>query len=324
METVHRWAANTVLNNKKDIIQYSSVRSCRPNCTIWRGSPPLVMLIVIFTSVIVWLASLMHCFIYKEVDVSYSVCVNYLHKFEIDRVCDFIIQEFIWDPYQTSSVWRYFLYALNSINFGQLILNLVVYIFIGVPFEMVFGSGRTCILLSIVTAMGALMSSVIIVQGFIVGGSVIAQFFMFSALTSRLIQSFGKNKSQTLGFSYLYSWFIIVISIFDFLHMRAHFNQTKLEPRETIAKIKLSYIPTVVGAIYGLITGSVIMTGYRRLPVRQICLETSIYVMSFGIIIIMGILKIINVIKGPSCKLDYPSNQCAPLGCQFLGQNQEI
>ena len=74
----------------------------------------------------------------------------------------------------------------------------------------------------------------------------------------------------------------------------------------------------------GMIVGSVIMTGYRRAPLKQIFLETVLYICSFAGMMICAILRVIGVITVPGCYLDYPSDKCAPLGCNPMATNQDI
>ena len=343
LPAVHKWAATTVLNDHRDIYQYSKVYSCWPNCKIWMGSPPLVTLALIFAHALIWLISFIFSFIkchswhsqlYNQSsqlgngDNGYENCNSYLWSFSINRICEPGLQEFIWDPYQTSSVWRYFTYSFNSINLLQMLVNLLVYIFIGVPFEMVFGTGRAAILLLIVSGLGSFASSIFMKDGFIVGGSCLLQFYLCSQIFSRIWKSTNQGKgrgSKTLGWIFWSNFLMTSICILDFLLNYTFYMKTKKEPKSNVTKIKLSYIPTISGMIAGFINGSIIMTGYRRSPLKQICLETSFYVICFGFMLICTILRVIPWgVRYPSCRLDYPSDRCAPLTCRPAGTNQAV
>ena len=205
---VHRWAAYTMLRKTNEIKQYARYYSCWPNCARQHpkmGSPPMVMIVLIFGSIAIWLSSFITSAKRCHFDgATWGSCPkhledssdedqfvdqnNYLLFFDRDRLCDFGLQEFIWDPYQTSSVWRYFTYGINSINIVQLITDVVIYTFLGVPFEMVFGSGRTVLLLICCSGVGAFASSAILPQSFILGGSVFTQFFLCANISSIFCQ----------------------------------------------------------------------------------------------------------------------------------------
>ena len=243
---IHKWAANTVLNNKKDMYQYSKVYSCWPNCKIWMGSPPMIILLLILINTVVWLVSFIMSFLRCHLGPlgfepdpysgKYVQCARYLFYFDRDRVCQFILQEFIWDPYQTSSVWRYFIYAISSINLPQMIVNNLIYITIGVPFEMVFGSGRTVLLLTITSGLGSFASSILNPNGFIIGGSVFAQFFLFCYIFSRLWQT-GRKNPKTLEWLFFSLYFITCLAIMDYVHIHWAYILTCTRKKDAIMSV---------------------------------------------------------------------------------------
>ena len=212
-----------MLRKTKEIRQYAKYYSCWPNCGghhAKMGSPPIAMLVLIFSSITIWLISFIksakRC---NFNDATWGSCPkhledssnedrvidmnNYLVFFDRDRLCDFGLQEFIWDPYQTSSVWRYFIYGINSINIIQLSVNVLVYVLLGVPFEMVFGSGRTVLLLVCCAGVGAFASSAILPKSFILGGSVFTQFFICSNIASIFCQ-LGQVRSLETSFIFMF------------------------------------------------------------------------------------------------------------------------
>ena len=333
---VHHWAASTVLNDRKDIYQYSKVYSCWPNCKIWMGSPPMITLFLIFSSIIIWVCSFiitfLRCHFSIEPNASPSLglpvgrqenCARYLFDVDRDRLCQFILQEFVWDPYQTSSVWRYFTYAFNSLNLVQLLGNLYIYITIAVPFEMVWGSGRTALLLVITSGLGAFTSSIVVSNGFVIGGSVFTQLFLCLQIFSRMFQP-GRSNPKSLEWIFITLVFYGSLVILDYVQTHYFYVSTRNFPQWSCSKLKLSYVPTIVGSVVGTLTGVGIMTGYRRAPLKQIFLETLLYVVSIGCMIIFSVIRATGIVRPPMCLLDYPSDKCAPLGCSPLATNQAV
>jgi rhomboid-related protein 1/2/3 len=78
---------------------------------------------------------------------------------------------FIYRPDKKHEVWRFFLYMLLHAGWFHLTFNLIVQILIGIPLEMVHGSGRiACIYLSGVLA-GSLNTSIFDPNAYLVGSS---------------------------------------------------------------------------------------------------------------------------------------------------------
>jgi len=338
---VHKWAAYSILRSTRDIEQYARYYSCWPNCggaDRRMGSPPIVMMIIIFLSVIIWLAGLITSMsrcpsgvclssieddetILENIKTARIQSRDFLTQFDRDRICDFGLMEFIWDPFQTSSFWRFFTYSFNSINVLQLIQNLLVYIFIGVPFEMVFGSGRTALLLICVSGLGSFASMVILPKSFIVGGSVLSEFFIFANMGSIMTQL---THLRSMEMSFMIMFLTSIISMLDYMHLM-HLYYIRREPRWGYNKIALICpVPPIVGSVFGFLIGALVMSGYRRTELKQMFIEASIYVLALALMVILSILRLLEILPWANCELDYPSSRCRPLGCQFLGQNQEI
>ena len=292
---IHKWAAWTILRTRRDVALYSRYYTCWPNCERNWGSPPLLMLSLILVSLMIWLVgffgSFHRCMELNQLNfdeiqsnsVSEKQCSSWLWYFDSDRICHFGIEEFILDPYQTSSVWRFFTYPLNSINLAQLLFNVLVYSFIGVPFEMVLGSGRTALLLTAVAGLGGFASLTIFPSGFVVGGSVFAQFFLcsiirrgrffltlcfrravifatFVFIASVLIQT---AVLEYMGWSFLATLVVAFASSIDFVFNFYMWSNTRIEPRMAYNKLVLSPVPTCFGCVFGLVVGCLIMTGYQ-------------------------------------------------------------
>lgn len=286
------------------------------------GSPPIITLALILSTILIWTFSIIITF-QRCYNYPYKECYPHFFELNYDRVCDFILQEFIWDPYQTSSVWRYFTYPLNNITFYQMLINVFIYITLGVPFEMVFGSGRTALLLVVSAGLGSFISSLFKPGAFIIGGSVFLQFFLFAQIFSRTLH-LGQNSTKTIEFVFFSNFLYFCLIILDYVYNFYFWIQTRGKPKPSIAKIGLSYIPTYVGSLMGVITGVIIMTGYRRSPLKQIFLESMFYTFGFAFMIICVILKLTGLVATPSCLDGYVSDMCSPLGCKPLATNQDI
>lgn len=78
---------------------------------------------------------------------------------------------FIYRPDKKHEIWRFFLYMLLHAGWFHLSFNLIVQILIGIPLEMVHGSGRiACIYLAGVLA-GSLGTSIFDSNAYLVGSS---------------------------------------------------------------------------------------------------------------------------------------------------------
>lgn len=131
-----------VLPHHRDRKYYADTFNCWP--------PPYFIMLVSTIEVI--------CFIYHLITNHTKSSVP------IDSI-------FIYRPDKKHEVWRFFLYMLLHAGWFHLTFNLIVQILIGIPLEMVHGSGRiACIYLSGVLA-GSLNTSIFDSNAYLVGSS---------------------------------------------------------------------------------------------------------------------------------------------------------
>jgi len=82
-----------------------------------------------------------------------------------------IDSSFIYRPDKKHEIWRFVLYMLLHAGWFHLTFNLIVQILIGIPLEMVHGSGRiACIYLSGIVA-GSLGTSIFDSSAYLIGSS---------------------------------------------------------------------------------------------------------------------------------------------------------
>lgn len=133
--------ANKMLPHHRERKYYTDTFNCWP--------PPYFIMLVSIVEVVVFV---------------YHLMTNPSNSVPIDSI-------FIYRPDKKQEIWRFLLYMLLHAGWFHLTFNLIVQVLIGLPLELVHGSGRiACIYLAGVLA-GSLGTSVFDSSAYLVGSS---------------------------------------------------------------------------------------------------------------------------------------------------------
>lgn len=181
---------------------------------------------------------------------------------------------FIYRPDKKHEIWRFLLYMLMHAGWFHLTFNLIVQVLIGIPLEMVHGSGRiACIYLAGVLA-GSLGTSIFDSNAYLVGSS----GGVYALLAAHLANIMLNYSNMEYGIVRLLAILLFgefsrelshVINLKFFSHLAscdvgfAIYSRYESEPfSSTIPSV--SFVAHVTGAVAGLTIGLIVLKNFEQ------------------------------------------------------------
>lgn len=218
--------ANKVLPHHRDRKYYADTFKCWP--------PPYFITLVSLIEVV--------CFVYHLITNPPNSSVP------IDSI-------FIYRPDKKHEIWRFFLYMLLHAGWFHLTFNLIVQVLIGIPLEMVHGSGRiACIYLAGVLA-GSLGTSIFDSNAYLVGSS----GGVYALLAAHLANIMLNYSNMEYGMVRLLAILLFASCDVGF----AIYSRYESEPFANGVP-SVSFVAHVTGAVAGLTIGLIVLKNFEQ------------------------------------------------------------
>lgn len=218
--------ANKMLPHHRDRKYYADTFKCWP--------PPYFIMLVSVIEVM--------CFVYHLITNPTNSSVP------IDSI-------FIYRPDKKHEIWRFLLYMLLHAGWFHLTFNLIVQVLIGIPLEMVHGSGRiACIYLAGVLA-GSLGTSIFDSNAYLVGSS----GGVYALLAAHLANIMLNYSNMEYGIVRLLAILLFASCDVGF----AIYSRYESEPFATGVP-SVSFVAHVTGAVAGLTIGLIVLKNFEQ------------------------------------------------------------
>jgi rhomboid-related protein 1/2/3 len=163
---------------------------------------------------------------------------------------------FIYRPDKKHEVWRFLLYMLLHAGWFHLSFNLIVQVLIGIPLEMVHGSGRiACIYLSGVLA-GSLGTSIFDSNAYLVGSS----GGVYALLAAHLANIMLNYSNMEYGIYRLLAILLFASCDVGF----AIYSRYESEPSFSTSLPSVSFVAHIAGGIAGLTIGLIVLKNFEQ------------------------------------------------------------
>ncbi|CAH1100805.1 unnamed protein product [Psylliodes chrysocephalus] len=157
---------------------------------------------------------------------------------------------FIYRPDKRSEVWRFFLYMLLHAGWLHLGFNLVVQLLVGLPLEMVHGSGRVALIYMAGVAAGSLGTSVFDNDVYLVGAS----GGVYALLAAHLANVLLNYNNMQCGILRLFGIFAIASCDVGYA----------IYSRYDAMGLPVSYVAHLTGALAGLTIGLLVLKNFEQ------------------------------------------------------------
>lgn len=162
---------------------------------------------------------------------------------------------FIYRPDKKHEIWRFLLYMLLHAGWFHLTFNLIVQVLIGIPLEMVHGSGRiACIYLAGVLA-GSLGTSIFDSNAYLVGSS----GGVYALLAAHLANIMLNYSNMEYGIVRLLAILLFASCDVGF----AIYSRYESEPF-AVGVPSVSFVAHVTGAVAGLTIGLIVLKNFEQ------------------------------------------------------------
>ena len=182
----------------------------------------------------------------------------------------------IFHPDKKAEIWRFFMYMFVHAGWVHLTFNLTVQVLIGLPLEMVHGSGRIAMIYLSGVIAGSLATSIFDPHTILVGAS----GGIYALLTAHLANVLLNYHQMQLGILRVVGVILVASADVGF----AIYDRFSRDPSQP----PVSFVSHVAGALSGLTIGLVVLKNFeqklREQLVWWICVGIYLSALLFGIL----------------------------------------
>ncbi|KAF7265680.1 hypothetical protein GWI33_020764 [Rhynchophorus ferrugineus] len=159
---------------------------------------------------------------------------------------------FIYRPDKRLEIWRFLFYMLLHAGWLHLCFNLVVQLLVGLPLEMVHGSGRVALIYMSGVVAGSLGTSVFDTDVYLVGAS----GGVYALLAAHLANVLLNYNNMQSGILRLFGIFLIAACDVGYAIYSRYAEETMGPP--------VSYVAHLTGALAGLTIGLLVLKNFEQ------------------------------------------------------------